>query len=98
MDLAAWFAQHAAGAPDALRARAAEHLAAVPASASAPATLAAAAEHALAAVLSLGRDRAAALDLLAADALVTLSLLAQAEAGPAELDRFAATLVRRPAA
>jgi hypothetical protein len=82
------------GAPGALRARAEAHLAAVRAAPSIPETLAAAAERALAAVNSQGRDRAAALDLLAADALVTLSLLAQAEAAPAELDRFADTLVR----
>ncbi len=97
-DVAAWFAEHSEGAPDALRARAAEHLAAVPAAPSVAETLAAAAERALAAVLTQGRDRAAALDLLAADALVTLSLLAQAEAAPAALDRFADALVRSTAA
>lgn len=97
-DVGAWFAEHSVGAPDALRARAAQHLAAAPAAPSVAETLAAAAERALAAVISQGRDRAAALDLLAADALVTLSLLAQAEAAPAALDGFADTLVRNTAA
>ena len=48
----------------------------------------------LAAVMPQGRDRAAALDLLAADALVTLALLAQAETAPEGLGRFAEHLVR----
>ncbi len=34
-------------------------------------------------------DRSAALELLAADALITLALLAQAEAAPAQLGEFA---------
>jgi hypothetical protein len=39
-------------------------------------------------------DRSAALDLLAADALITLALLAQAERDPASLHQFASSLVR----
>ena len=44
-------------------------------------------------MLGRGRERSAALDLLTADALLTLALLAQAETAPAELERFAAALV-----
>jgi hypothetical protein len=45
-------------------------------------------------VLTRGGDRSVALDLLAADALVTLALLAQAETSPERLDDFAATVLR----
>jgi len=38
-------------------------------------------------------DRSVALDLLAADALVTLALKAQAAHDPASLDRFAGELL-----
>jgi hypothetical protein len=39
-------------------------------------------------------DRSVALDLLAADALITLALLAEAERAPQRLGDFAASLVR----
>jgi hypothetical protein len=39
-------------------------------------------------------DRSAALDLLAADALVTLALLAQAERAPDDLGAFATALLQ----
>ena len=55
--------------------------------------LARAARTALEQVLSRGQARVVALDLLAADALITLALEAQAEAAPTELDRFAAELL-----
>jgi hypothetical protein len=45
-------------------------------------------------VLAQPGDRSAALDLLAGDALVTLALLAQAEAAPDALGAFARTLLR----
>jgi hypothetical protein len=51
---------------------------------------------ALTQVLSHSGDRSAALDLLAADALITLALLAQAESRPDRLEEFA-TLVLRDA-
>jgi len=35
-----------------------------------------------------------ALDLLAADALITLALLAQAQTGPAQLEEFAISVLR----
>jgi hypothetical protein len=43
-------------------------------------------------------DRSVALDLLAADALITLALLAEAEAQPAGLSEFAGRLLQRDAA
>ena len=52
-------------------------------------TLADAGAAALQRVLSRPGDRSVALDLLAADALVTLALLAQAEHAPGDLERFA---------
>ena len=55
-------------------------------------TLARAATAALDEVARQPEGRGAALDLLAADALITLALLAQAEADPARLHDFA-TLV-----
>ena len=54
-----------------------------------PDRLAAAAAHALDHALQVGASRAAALDLLAADALVTLALEAIAEERPADLAAFA---------
>ena len=39
-------------------------------------------------------DRSVALDLLAADALITLALLAQAEQAPAALGAFATSLLQ----
>ena len=53
------------------------------------AALAAAGQAALDRVLSHAGDRSAALDLLAADALITLALQAQAEEAPERLEEFA---------
>jgi hypothetical protein len=39
-------------------------------------------------------DRSVALDLLAADALITLALLAQAQQAPGELGAFAASILQ----
>ena len=55
--------------------------------------LALAAERVLAIVEEHPGDRAIALDLLAADALITLALLAQAEQAPEQLGAFAAGLL-----
>lgn len=76
-----------------LRLRAAEWLAQAPAGADSAARLAHAADRALAGALARGEGRAAALDLLAADALVTLALLARAESAPGALADFATALV-----
>jgi hypothetical protein len=56
-------------------------------------SLATAATRALLEVLRQPAGRAAALDLLAADALITLALLAQAQADPARLGQFATALL-----
>jgi hypothetical protein len=56
--------------------------------------LAGAGGEALQSVLAHGGDRSVALDLLSADALITLALLAQAERDPNRLEAFAADLVR----
>ena len=49
---------------------------------------------ALRGVLTHAGDRTAALDLLAADALVTLALLAQAETRPDRLEEFATSILQ----
>jgi hypothetical protein len=90
--LEAWLDQHTAAAPPALQARVSEHALAT-ADGPLPARLAAAGQAALARVLAHAGDRSVALDLLAADALITLALLAQAEGGPDQLAAFAASLL-----
>jgi hypothetical protein len=62
--------------------------------ATSPDGLAASGRRALDRVLARQGDRSVALDLLAADALVTLALLAQARRTPERLDAFAAALLR----
>jgi hypothetical protein len=56
--------------------------------------LASAGRAALNRVLSQAGDRSAALDLLAADALITLALRAQAEEAPQRLEEFAKAVLR----
>ncbi|MBA2626627.1 MAG: hypothetical protein H0U85_01290, partial [Gemmatimonadales bacterium] len=63
-----------------------------------PRSLAEAAHRALAHVVNHPGDRSIALDLLAADGLITLALLAQAELAPDGLRRFAASLLDGPVA
>jgi hypothetical protein len=91
--LGAWLDRHTARAPQALRARVREY-AGEARGGRLPDSLAAAGRSALARVLAHPGDRSAALDLLAADALVTLALLAQAEEAPAQLGAFGERLVR----
>ena len=88
-----WFEAQCAGAPGPLRERAAHYFLTRDQPGRLPERLGASAQVALGAVLASSGDRSVALDLLAADALVTLALKAQARAGPAELDRFAAELL-----
>lgn len=76
-----------------LRSRVREYIAAQ-ADAATPEALALSGRRALDRVLARGGDRSVALDLLAADALVTLALLAQAQASPERLGGFAAGLLR----
>ncbi len=93
----AWFADRTDGAPIALRRRAQHYF-----TASAPgelsSRLANAGHAALVAAMSDGAGRAAALDLLAADALITLALLAASERDPGALARDAAALCALAAA
>ena len=55
--------------------------------------LASAGRSALDRVLSHAGDRSAALDLLAADALITLALRAQAEEAPERLEEFSTAVL-----
>lgn len=94
--LTAWFEAHTAAAPRALRERARQYAAIADSSSPTPAhALAAAGAAALATVTAHAGDRSDALDLLAADALITLALLEQAERDPAGLGALAADLLRR---
>jgi hypothetical protein len=94
-----WLDRHTSRAPSALRNRVREYVSATtdpdPVTA-----LADAAQAALGRVLSHPGDRSAALDLLAADALITLALQAQAENAPEQLEEFATSVLRsaRPGA
>ena len=85
----AWFLAKSGGSPIALRDRAGRYVGAVEGAGGVAATLAAAGLEALRRTVHSSGDRSAALDLLAADALVTLALLAQAETEPAGLAAFA---------
>ena len=93
MLVADWLDQRTSQAPNALRARIREY-ALQAAGTSLPQILAAAGQTALDQSLSHPGDRSAALDLLAADGLITLALLAQAEAGPDRLEEFATWVLR----
>lgn len=86
-----WLAEQFAGAPAELVQRATEFVG-MESGPPAPATLAKAASRALAGALQQPPGRGAALDLLAADALVTLALAAQVEIDPAGLGQFAGQL------
>ena len=99
-----WLEARTRGAPGNLRARVLElAVAAAPSGSAAEAlsgpgtsraeSLAGAGVRALEAVAASPGDRAVALDLLAADALMTLALLAQSEENPGGLDELARRLV-----
>jgi len=93
MPLADWLDRHTSQAPTLLRARIKEY--ALPARGDSMAAALATASHlALDQVLSHSGDRSAALDLLAADALITLALLAQAETNPERLEEFATSVLQ----
>ena len=94
---AGWLDSHTRAAPAALRRRVLEHVARAPAGSGEVAALAAAAEDALDRVVSRPGDRSVALDLLAADGLITLALLRQAELDPGGLAALARALTDRPA-
>jgi hypothetical protein len=86
-----WLTEQCRGAPEILRQRALEYVEAE--QGPLPERLGAAAQGALRAVLARPGDRSVALDLLAADALVTLALKAQAVRDPVGLARFAGGLL-----
>lgn len=88
-----WLAGKTASGPPALRERVLEHASAVGDAASPPERIALAAERVLAIVEEHPGDRSIALDLLSADALITLALLAQAEIAPERLGDFAESLL-----
>ena len=71
-----------------------DHLAGTGPDAVTPESLAGSGRRALDRVLARAGDRSVALDLLAADALVTLALLAQAQTSPERLGDFAAAVLR----
>jgi hypothetical protein len=87
-----WFAAQTEGAPGPLRERAAAYLELTARGGNVAGRLGSAAAAALATVLAHPGDRSVALDLLAADALLTLSLKAQAVHDPGSLAEFAAAL------
>lgn len=92
-----WLTRHTAQAPAALRERVLRHVYAVPPGDSVAETLADASRQALRQVeLDPTAGRPVALDLLAADALITLALLAQAQEQPSGLRDFATGLLQHP--
>ena len=94
MSLRAWLEAKTSDAPFPLRARVLEHaLAAPPRGSSYAEHLGLTAQELLTRVEEHPGDRSVALDLLAADALITLALLARAEAAPERLAEFATGLL-----
>jgi hypothetical protein len=91
--LADWLDRHTRLAPSALRSRVLAY-AADARDDDLPTSLALAGRRALERVVTHPGDRSVALDLLAADALITLALLAQAQQHPERLGDFAAGLIR----
>lgn len=92
--LSIWLERHTARAPDALRRRVADYAGRVVGGSSIAGSLAKAGQAALRRALEHATDRSAALDLLAADALVTLALLAQAEQSAEGLAAFAQDILQ----
>ena len=92
LTVAGWLEEHLQGAPPELRDRTLRFLEAADPGAPLPVRLARAGEAALRTAIGRPGDRAVALDLLAADALVTLALEAQAALDPTRLAQFAREL------
>ncbi|HSR14870.1 MAG TPA: hypothetical protein VLL51_03920, partial [Gemmatimonadales bacterium] len=91
-DRVAWLEARSRGAPPALRQRVMAYLDRAGGDGELAADLAEAGRLALRAALEQGDRRSAAFDLLAADALVTLALQAQADGHPGALRTFAGQL------
>ncbi|MFI5210626.1 MAG: hypothetical protein ACHQ2E_09290 [Gemmatimonadales bacterium] len=92
--LGPWIDRHTAAAPAALRDRVAALTAPLRGRSDLASALAAVGRATVEQVIASSGDRREALNLLAADGLVTLSLLAQAQADPAGLASWSATLLR----
>lgn len=88
-----WLDRHTSQAPTALQKRVREYAMAASGETLSGA-LATAGHSALEWVLSHPGDRSAALDLLTADALITLALLAESEVAPGRLEEFATRVLR----
>jgi hypothetical protein len=91
--LSDWLEAQLAGAPNELALRTRFFLRQSPSDD--PEGLAFAAEQALASAIATSPDRRAALDLLAADALVTLALAACVEVDPGRFEQFAIAIRER---
>lgn len=92
-----WLDRHTRKAPPALRDCVRRHVEAVGDDGAPAQVLARASRHALRLVAAQPEGgRAIALDLLAADALITLALLAQAQSAPQDLEEFASSLLQDP--
>jgi hypothetical protein len=87
-----WLDRRTSQAPTALRARV-EQYALAASGPALPQSLVAASRTALERALFHPGDRSGALDLLAADALITLALLAQAETAPDRLEELAISIL-----
>lgn len=94
-----WLDRHTSQAPTALRARVHQYARSASGSGLAQ-SLVTAGQNALARVLAHPGDRSVALDLLAADALVTLALQHEAQSAPERLEEFAISVLQstRPGA
>lgn len=92
-DLRSWLEERTRNAPPVLRERVLEYATTDVGTLPLAEHLALASERVLAIVEEHPGDRSIALDLLAADALITLTLLAQAESDPATLGAFAERLL-----
>ncbi|NNG17202.1 MAG: hypothetical protein HKM89_12045 [Gemmatimonadales bacterium] len=88
-----WIADQVREAPAELRRQVLRDSAAITETDPLPDALAGAGWSALGRALARPSDRSVALDLLTADALITLALLAQAEEHPEDLGQFAERLV-----
>ncbi len=88
-----WLEARTVRGPTVLRNRVLEHARAPSDATSIAEHLSLVAERVLAIVEEHPGDRSIALDLLAADALITLALLAQSEAAPQQLEAFAEGLL-----
>ena len=92
--LGPWIDRLTASAPAALRGRVAALTASLRDRTDLASALAQVGRETVEQVIASAGDRREALNLLAADGLVTLSLLAQAQADPAGLAHWSATLLR----